>query len=155
MKSCDLGKGRSGGPGGQNRNKVETLVQLLHRPTGITAHAGERRSSVENRSVAIRRLRLALAVQVRTPVPLGEIRSPLWLTRTRTGRISCSVDHNDFASLLAEALDVILAARLDVRKAALRLGVSSSQLLGLLRDHPPALVRINAERAREGLHEYK
>src|SRR5690606_15091114 len=77
LKECQIGKGRSSGPGGQHRNKVETQVTITHLPTGVTARAGERRSAEENKRVAIRRLRLALAVEVRTVVPAGEIRSDL------------------------------------------------------------------------------
>ncbi|MBL8758453.1 MAG: peptide chain release factor-like protein, partial [Phycisphaerae bacterium] len=56
LKQCRIGRGRAGGPGGQNRNKVETLVIITHLPSGLEAHAGERRSQGENKTVALRRL---------------------------------------------------------------------------------------------------
>ncbi len=163
LSQCEVGKGRSSGPGGQHRNKVETLVELRHRPTGLEAHAGERRSATENKGVALRRLRLALAVQVRTRVPSGEVRSELWLVRTRggsravgvAGRIACNPEHRDYPSLLAEAMDVLFACDADAKAAALRLGVSTTQLVKLLRNHPPALVRLNEWRREQGEHPLK
>lgn len=153
LKECQIGKGRSSGPGGQHRNKVETQVTITHLPTGVTARAGERRSAEENKRVAIRRLRLALAVEVRTVVPAGEIRSDLWRSRcTPDGRIVCNPAHRDYPSLLAEALDVLAAAGWDPRKAALRLCCSPSQLVKLVKEHPPALEALNRERAERRLH---
>lgn len=160
LAQCTIGKGRSSGPGGQHRNKVETMVILLHVPSGVQVHADERRSAMENRKVAIQRLRLALATEVRTPpIPRdvwGDVRSDLWRSRvTRDGKIACSPSHRDYPTMLAEAMDVIAASGNDVKKAALRLSCSMSQLLKLIKDHPPALAKVNAFRRDRGKHTLK
>jgi len=155
LGQCEMTKGRTKGPGGQHRNKVETRVTLDHTPTGLQAHAGERRSVVDNKRVALFGLRLALAVGVRTAVPQGEVRSALWLRRCPEGgggAIVCSPEHHDYPAMLAEALDVLWAAGLDLRPAAARLMCSSSQLLKLIKEHPAAMARVNQAREAAGLH---
>ena len=151
LKQCEERRTKGSGPGGQHRNKVETKVVLTHVPTGITSQAGERRHQDQNRRMAIRRLRLALAVGVRTRGGADGAPSALWRSRCRGGRVACNPDHADFPALLAEALDVLAAAAWDSKRAGAILGCTPTQVVRLLADHPPALVALNAARAAAGL----
>lgn len=153
---CSWGRSRASGPGGQHRNKVETAIWMRHDATGIEAQASERRSGEENKRVALGRLRLELALRVRCPVPIGEIRSALWKSRcSGSGIIACNPSHEDFPRLIAEALDVIYAAAWDVKRASLRLCCSQSQLVKLIKDFPAGFARLNQERLAAGLHQFK
>jgi hypothetical protein len=155
LKDCDEIRTRRSGPGGQHRNKVETAIVLTHRPTGITAEAGERRSQPENREVAVFRLRVNLALKTRLPrVNVSSENldvSPLWQERSRNGRISVNPSHDDFPALLAESLDVIADHQWDVAESAGQLGVSSSQLVRFLKFEARALLLVNQQRQQNGM----
>jgi len=152
LAECDLRQLRRSGPGGQHRNKVATAVVLGHRPTGVKAEASERRSQAENRSVALLRLRLNLALEVRCRRGADETPSLLWQSRCRGGRIGVSASHEDFPTLLAEALDVVSACDADVKAAAARLCCTTSQLVKLLQREPRAMLLLSRWRREHGLH---
>jgi hypothetical protein len=151
LAECDTRRTRRSGPGGQNRNKVETAVVLLHRPSGTVAEANERRSQAQNARLALFRLRVKLALTVRRPWEPGQRPSPLWRSRCREGRTIVNAAHEDFPAMLAEALDALSAHGHDLTATAAALGCTGSQLTKLLQAEPAALAMVNAHRRRLGL----
>ncbi len=151
LARCERTFGRASGPGGQHRNKVETAVRLVDQPTGLTSQASERRSQAQNQAVALRRLRLKLAIEVRSTEPPPAGGSKMWRSRCRGGRVSVNTEHADYPTLLAEALDGLAHAGWSTPDAAKGLGVTGSQLVKLIAQCPAALAALNDRRSTAGL----
>ena len=151
LRDCEIRHERRRGPGGQHRNKTETAVVIRHVPTGIEGQASERRSQFDNHRNAVVRLRLSLALKVRTAELAEAAPTELWRSRCHEGRIGINADHDDFPTLLAEVLDVLHARNAHVPGSAEQLGCTSSQLVKLLKKEPRAFLWLNEERRKHGL----
>ncbi len=145
LAHCQVTRTRGSGPGGQHRNKVETAIVAKHEPTGVIGQASEKRSQKANQEVAIGRLRVNLALAVRTSRPAA---STLWRSRTRQGKLQVNAKHFDYAAILAEALDFIWDQQFDVAATAKQLGISTSQLVKFLKTCAPAFEAVNLGRRR-------
>jgi hypothetical protein len=158
LDSCKITFSRASGPGGQHRNKVETSVQIEFLPKKVIATASERRTQIENRKMAVQRLRCKLAVEIRThdtsiasnhPLSLGPP-SASWQTYCRDGRIDIAESNTLWPAILAEGLDAIANCDWNLPIAAAGLGTSTSQLVKLLKKYPPAFSMLNEERKLRG-----
>lgn len=56
IKDCDVQTFRAGGPGGQNQNKRDTAVRVIHPPSGARGESREHRTQPQNKKAAFRRM---------------------------------------------------------------------------------------------------
>jgi hypothetical protein len=149
LRECDVHTHRASGPGGQNRNKVESAVRLVHRPTGISVVAAESRSQHENRLRALRRLRTALALRRRSPVPEG-VPAAVAACIGRDGRLAVGKRDGRYLACAAAVLDLLQACEGRLSDAAARLGISTGNLSSFMTRDDELMAAANAIRSGFG-----
>jgi len=144
---------RRGGPGGQHRNKVSSAVLVLHEPTGVSAEANERRDQSQNRKYAIERLRLRLALLLRTIRletsaidPLEQSIRDAWQGRP----LKLAESNFDRSAVMALILDDLHRAGGQPSLVAAAWKVSTTSIVQLLVSHPPAFQLVNRWREHHG-----
>lgn len=143
LRQCDIYFCRSTGPGGQHRNKVSSAVRLRHRPTEITAHGDESRSQAENKVMAVKRLRMNIACQLRRPIDRAaelppHVQECVFVPRGAhaPGVRRIQIGRKDFRfwHVAAYLLDLLDSFEGRLAEAAAHLGVTTSNLASLLQE---------------------
>ena len=136
-RQCRFVAYRSGGPGGQKRNKTSSAARLIHEPTGMIAQSSDFRSQSENRHRALHRLRFKIAAELRRPLDIRGYEPPNWLVAMKhEGKLTTNIRNPVYARIAAHALDVLEGATGRLSAAAALLGIPTSNLVHVLDAEP-------------------
>ncbi len=158
LQQCEVDTYRASGPGGQKRNKTSSAVRIRHLPSGLIVIAEESRSQHENRERALKRLRHALYLKLREPVPAESLTpdslrlrcEPLRCTLEEAGKLQLGRRDPRFWPVVGVVLDVLAAVQARVSDGAAALGISTGNLLDFLQTDPKVWEHANILRARCG-----
>lgn len=81
IKDCEVQTFRSGGPGGQNQNKVSSGVRVIHHPSGARGECRETRDQLENKRRAFKKMAESALFRGWIAVQTGKVKSDAQLER--------------------------------------------------------------------------
>lgn len=136
IAQSEVDRYRASGPGGQHRNKTESAVRLRHRASGVSAIGEDSRSQAENKHHAVRRLRSAIALELREPVEIqGFVPSRRLAAFVAAGTAPLGAktrQTGEYWAAIGELLDLLVAGNLEIAMTAQRLGITTGALSKLL-----------------------
>lgn len=147
LAECEVHTYRASGPGGQKRNKTESAVRLVHRPSGLSVIATESRSQHENRARALKRLRKAMALRLRSPLIDGEMPAAIKAALDKKSRLDVGQRDARYLPAAAALLDVLQAEAGSISASARRLGLTTGNVSGFITDDDDLMLEANRIRA--------
>lgn len=145
LRLCRQETYRASGPGGQHRNTTDSAVRLSVLNGGSVASCADHRSQHRNRAEALKRLRLALALDMRAPIA-PEREAERWDGPWKLGR-----KDRRYAGFIAHLFDVLSHNDWAVGHAGRALGISTGRLVRVLAHDPQIWNAVNQERTKLGL----
>lgn len=77
LKDCEVQTFRSGGKGGQNQNKTDSGVRIIHHPSGARGESREERSQLQNKRTAFVRMAESASFQFWARAVANNVKTPL------------------------------------------------------------------------------
>lgn len=159
---CDMHIYKASGPGGQHRNKVSSAIRLKHRETGISATANDSRSQHENKVLAVKRLRMNLALRLRKELDIDKLALPQYVVecvftpkkhREGEARLRLEIGRKDrrFWTVAAWLLDLLTAFEGRVGDVARALNISTGNLTSIVQDDRHLFAAVQEIRKAAGL----
>ena len=121
---CQITFTKGTGPGGQKRNKTSSAVTVSLPGTDFSAGDCTERSQIRNRTNALRKLRMQIALAIRN--------TPAEVPR----RMDCSISSPEYPLFAAQLLDVFHESGCDHKVSAEKCGISPSAFLKKLYRDP-------------------
>lgn len=144
LRACTLKGYQGSGPGGQHRNKTNTGVCLKLNHYNLEIKSSESRSACENKTHALHRMQMALALEVREePLPPEKLKFP-----GSQGRIQTS--NPLFPLFIAQVLDIVYVNKGDTKPAALAFNLTPTALTRILHLNKGVVEKIRIMREAGG-----
>ena len=130
---------QASGPGGQKRNRKLSAVRITHKPTNFSVTSTETRSQLNNRQIALKKLRIKLATEIRG--------SEIFLDR-----LIISLSNFMYPLWIARLFDKLWEFEFSISKTAESLDISTSKLIKLIARDSNIWKIINDKREHFGLN---
>jgi hypothetical protein len=135
---CTMESFQASGPGGQRRNRKFSAVRITHKPTNLSVISAETRSQLNNRQIALRKLRIKLAIEIRGP-------------NIFLDRLKISLSNPMYPLWIALLFDKLWKFKFSISKTADSLHISTSKLIKLIARDSSIWKTINYNRENFGL----
>ena len=126
------------GKGGQKRNKTSSAVRLSLKDSAISVTASEDRQQSVNKKRAIRKMRFAIALEIRATVQH-------W-----SGQIDMNSKNSQYPSFVACLIDNLCSKNWQISEVAKSMDVSTAKLIKIIAKDDSLWQLVNIERQKSG-----